>query len=528
MRKSKWLRFLGEKPPAAPAQAETGWDQNNLYTLSVHNTDFSKDEVVVNSDIFKPLEGGAMLEIELCEETDRTPGTSRRLAVQVAENASKDVGKHIQISLIKAIADLFGIDKKARARVKKLASADPYAIKSVGISFRDAFFSRRDMGLIERFLKTKKMILYENKAIDYAEQSFRIRSIKLRNPGQSHVGIADANTKFRYYSRSCRAFWIIELSKELWEMDNDGHMLYERVVEFIGQAFEQFRAHTAAHKITFLAAGRLFFPFYDFHHGAGIDLDESGRLYTNFFHNILTVQSFKGPMLPVLSQLKRSIAEYPSRLNWTHNRNPHIRSPEVPAFGNFAGIPLPQCELSDSKDFCLLEALNVCYNEFNILGQQSLDLTGKQVLVISPGSGIYNVSPEMANNTKHRFTNLDCGVDLFAFGYPPMHIVPLFSYRAKDQPLEHRGARKCMYPHWISLCFIHRNLLDPPADEAKRKLYPAVNPTQEGEAPVEFGIESVERARKELAEPILQPVRNDALTRPRYLDTFDVYGTICD
>lgn len=437
--------------------AETVWNQAATYTLSVHNIDFSKEEVVVNPDIFKSVKEEEFLEIEVCNDSSLV----KKFVVQTGKSISNDSKvKHIQISLIKAIADLFGIDKKVQVKVMRLGNVGDYTIESVGILLKDSYFSRRDMRLIEQHLKAAKQIIYKGKTIEYESQSFRIKSLKLRNPvAPSVVGLTDHKTKFRYFSRSCEAFWVLEISKELYQCSNDGYYLYEKIVDFVKGVFEEFKVQGVSHRVTVVGAGKVYHRKYDHKDELGIEVEASGKICHHFFHKLFTVQSFKSPTLQNVLRLKKTLAEYPDRLNWTYNREEHIARLNLEPYKSYKGVPLGESELSDSQNFCVLEALNICHKEFTTLGRQSLEHTGRQVLILSPGKGVYEVSKELGNITKHLYRSCDCNVDLFAFGYPPLHVVPLFYSSQGGSDKKGVFSKDFTFPYWITLQFVRSDAL---------------------------------------------------------------------
>jgi len=452
--RSKRLKNLYEpttrNSQLSPTENKVKWEPSNIFTLTVHNTDFSKNEVVINPEVFKGLKCGDNLEIELTEILLQNK-FQNKFVLQIGENdINKDSGlKHIQISLIKTIADQYGIDKKAKCKVSILADLSKYKVKTIGISVKDMFFSRRDMGLIQTYLRAQKLMVYENKQIIYEDQPFKVNRIKLKSTN-GFTGLIDQTTKFKFYTRSCRAYWILELSKELYEFDNNGHLIYERIFDFISKCFEEFRENGITHRITFIICGRLFYPCFDITKGcAFLNFDQNWRIYNDYFQNVVTVQPSNKNAVQTLLWIKKTIAELPDKINWSRNRRIDCVKTDTKIHTNYTGNQLPQCELSNSKDFCLLEALSICYKEIKINGQQSLDLTGNQILVLSPGNGIYNVNPDFSGTMKHLFSNFDCNIDLFCFNYPPLHIVPLFEYELKTT-----NEKQYKFAYWINLCFI--------------------------------------------------------------------------
>ena len=83
---------------------------------------------------------------------------------------------------------------------------------------------------------------------------------------------------------------------------------------------------------------------------------------------------------------------------------------------------------SDAAHGNLHEAINLALDVLeNSREEQDLASTAKSVVVISPGSGWFEVDYPLSQITKQRMTDNGIGCDLVCCGSPPLHTVPLFT-----------------------------------------------------------------------------------------------------
>lgn len=89
--------------------------------------------------------------------------------------------------------------------------------------------------------------------------------------------------------------------------------------------------------------------------------------------------------------------------------------------------------------------------------EQDLASTGKSVVVVSPGSGWFEVDYALSQITKQRMTDNGIGCDLVCCGSPPLHTVPLFTYIRPGSEALPADADTFRVPHWVLISFT-----DPP------------------------------------------------------------------
>ncbi len=56
-------------------------------------------------------------------------------------------------------------------------------------------------------------------------------------------------------------------------------------------------------------------------------------------------------------------------------------------------------------------------------------MTGELIVVITPGTGVFEVDSQLASDTKEKMMEHGIGCDVVSMARPPMHNVPLFKYK---------------------------------------------------------------------------------------------------
>ena len=106
---------------------------------------------------------------------------------------------------------------------------------------------------------------------------------------------------------------------------------------------------------------------------------------------------------------------------------------------------------SDAVHGNFLEAINTT---LNILDKHYMDRdlqrTGNSIVMISAGSGVYRVKPNLSQITKQRMLDNAFGIDFISLSRPPVHTVPLFIVDGKSE------SAKDFYeiPHWIRVAYV--------------------------------------------------------------------------
>lgn len=97
-------------------------------------------------------------------------------------------------------------------------------------------------------------------------------------------------------------------------------------------------------------------------------------------------------------------------------------------------IRLPFGVPSRAIDGNILEAINMT---LNILDKHHMDRdlnrTGQSIVMITAGCSIFNVQEQLAEITQQRMTDNGVGMDMISLAAPPLHVVPLFVFKDKEE-----------------------------------------------------------------------------------------------
>ena len=89
----------------------------------------------------------------------------------------------------------------------------------------------------------------------------------------------------------------------------------------------------------------------------------------------------------------------------------------------------------------ILEAINIAATQFsNDYVDRDLIRTGISVVVITAGTGVFEVERDLLNLTSENLTNNGIGIDIVCLSKMPLHSVPLFKYRATSASTKLRTA----------------------------------------------------------------------------------------
>jgi len=105
-------------------------------------------------------------------------------------------------------------------------------------------------------------------------------------------------------------------------------------------------------------------------------------------------------------------------------------------------------KVSSAAEGNILEAINLAINVFE---KHYIDcnflMTGQQVVIVTAGTGAFQVDHELTRLTKERIIDGGIGADLICLTQQPPHAVPLFKFHSRDSTGYYH------IPHWINYSF---------------------------------------------------------------------------
>ena len=124
------------------------------------------------------------------------------------------------ISIHKTIADLYKIDNRTYVKIKMLENYDDYQLDSVDVTIKDQFLTRRDQWYLCAHGLINKAV-YPFKYVDYSRIRCRMKAL-YRKGNKVNSGIVSSQRKFWVYTKSSHTRILIEMTKEMYEYDENG------------------------------------------------------------------------------------------------------------------------------------------------------------------------------------------------------------------------------------------------------------------------------------------------------------------
>jgi hypothetical protein len=258
--------------------------------------------------------------------------------------------------------------------------------------------------------------------------------------GQSvHSGYFSPTTKPIFRSESARYVLFVQMSREMWDFDAEGagEIMFNKVVSgFLPDLFKRWLKINAKHVVTIILFTRM-----QYDGEASIDRPDDTTSQHDAeanvgdfrdYYRVVVSDMASGDWIKILHQLKLEFRKFlrevslivkPAAEEIDATDNQHEMT-EAEANTIVAGRP------SSASQGNILEAINLAAAQF---AQDHIDRdlvrTGISVIVITPGTGVFEVDYNMLKLTTDTLVGSGIGIDLVCLSPMPLHSVPLFRYR---------------------------------------------------------------------------------------------------
>ncbi|KAF1927822.1 uncharacterized protein M421DRAFT_421022 [Didymella exigua CBS 183.55] len=463
-----------------------------ICTLWTHDENFSRDDIVFNSDKFPELPNtpGTLLQIvaaintgtavrdfsssakahdspqakaetPLKDATDSQSRKSRRgsFSRTIDENGSAghDVdsektyifaamplpqdlkAKHayLQVSIAEKIAKVFGFRNRMQVIITEADEARHEA-HHVELVFRDEYLARADMWRMAIAELSKRTVYRGQKILFMGTIKATVKQIYI--DGQSvNSGYFSPATKPIFRSESARYVLFIQMSREMWDFDAEGagEIMFNKVVSgFLPDLFKRWLKINAKHVVTIILFTRMQYDGETSvdcrdHKTSQHDAEANAGTFRDYYRVVVS-DIASGDWIKILHQLKLEFRTFLREVSLiakptaegvaaSGDRN---ETPGTDENTIIAGRP------SSASQGNILEAINLAAAQF---AQDHIDRdlvrTGISVIVITPGTGVFEVDYNMLKLTTDTLIGSGIGIDLVCLSPMPLHSVPLFRYR---------------------------------------------------------------------------------------------------
>lgn len=380
------------------------------------------------------------------ENANRQEGETPRRYIFVVKDLSKELRArhpHIEVYVAKHVGDAFGLRKGSQvvlAPVDEVAQA--VEASHVELSFRDMYLSRADMWRLAATELTDKtvykgQVLYFMGTIKATVTSVFVDGRKVHSAFFCH------NTRPIFRSESARYVLFIQMASEMWDFDPDdsGEILFYKVVNgFLPALFKKWAMLQVKHLVSIVLFARV-----EYDTGLTTDLASCELLndyYTGYqtsgdkrpykdFYRVVVSEMSSGEWTTILHQLKREFNTFRKDISLHHQDVMSAAmnlSEDATDKANMA--TKIKAESSRAMYGNFLEAISLASSQYaHDYIDRDLLRTGISIVVISPGSGVFEVEYENLRRTTEALVGNGIGIDLICIPKIPLHSVPLFRYR---------------------------------------------------------------------------------------------------
>ncbi|KAF2855605.1 hypothetical protein T440DRAFT_158766 [Plenodomus tracheiphilus IPT5] len=250
-------------------------------------------------------------------------------------------------------------------------------------------------------------------------------------------GYFSSSSKPIFRSESARYVLFLQMSREMWDFDAEGagEIMFNKVVSgFLPDLFKRWLKINARHLVTIILFTRMQYdgePVSDRPVDATSNTDpETPSGMFRDYYRVVVSDMASGDWINILYQLKKEFRNFLREVSLVRKSMPKTSidgktDPEGATTETVvAGKP------SSASQGNILEAINLAAAQFaKDYIDRDLVRTGISVIVVTPGTGVFEVDYNMLKLTTDTLMGSGIGIDLVCLSPMPLHSVPLFKYR---------------------------------------------------------------------------------------------------
>ena len=317
-----------------------------------------------------------------------------------------------------------------------------YTASHVELSFRDEYLARADMWRLAMLELANKSVYRGQKILFMGTIKASVKDIFVQGQKVRSAYFSDS-TKPIFRSESARYVLFIQMSKEMWDFDAEGtgEIMFNKVINgFLPELFKRWEDISARHLVSIVLFTRM---EYDSDVSSGtlrsapatsrssLQDHSDGPSYKDFYRVVVSDMA-SGEWTSILLQLKREFKVFLRDVSVV--RAP-ARADSASALGmeRFASIEGSETVIAGRPSVAvrgnILEAITLACSQFSYDHiDRDLVRTGVSVVVVTPGTGVFEVDHNMLRLATETVTGNGVGIDLVCLSRMPLHSVPLFKH----------------------------------------------------------------------------------------------------
>ncbi|ORX53581.1 hypothetical protein DM01DRAFT_1383596 [Hesseltinella vesiculosa] len=394
---------------------------NKPSSLWVHDPANSfQQDAVIHPDAFPTIQDGQLLRLHFVKPQNSVNFHLEPVVVKASCADREALGRQqqLQISLSKDIADRLQLGFRNEVYIELIDTSMPCVVLDhVELGFKEQYLGRSDMWRIQQYLAGS--CVYLEKKVLFAG-SIKTTVKKLWS-GEKEVfsGYINEHTKIIFRSASAKYFLFIQMSREMWEFDEDGELYFEKVVNhFLPQLFNRWKSEGTNHVVSIVLFTRVFYDDIDGFEDEAIQQADDGRHYKDFY-KVLADWETADDWNSVIMTLKEEQLQFESRV--------------LTRIDN--GVTSVSGSMGMAYEGNILEAVNLALNPFDRhYVDRDLMRTGLSLILVTPGTGKFHVNKKLLRLSNERMSDNGIAMDLVCLSRMPLHIAPLLSYESGPPP----------------------------------------------------------------------------------------------
>ncbi|ODQ66670.1 hypothetical protein NADFUDRAFT_50580 [Nadsonia fulvescens var. elongata DSM 6958] len=413
------LALLGTNQSSSANETTSKYDPVRMETWT-HDPRISTEDVIIDMNLLPGAGEGDIAELQTLDEP------KKRLLFVVKpmgnELAKRMSGVSLQTGNLLTMLNLANRSEV----IVRLREKDEVRADSINIFFRDSHLTRADMWRLSASLSGQCLYTGQNMVfLDSIKTTIGAITLNGNRVSSAYV---NSKTNIVFRSESARMIIFIEMAKEMWHFEESGEIIFNKLVNsFLPSIFRHWRDNGAHHVVTIVLFTSVNLS------PEKVKLSYGERLHnTEDYFRVVVDQVVVSKWSDIMERLTKEFTFFAKTVLLQDNIDkPTINGRIIPSVkGN------------------VMEAINLATSL--ITGKfvdRDLKRTGVQVVIVSPGSGIYDVDYDLFKRTSQRLQSMEVGIDLVCLSREPLHITPLFRYR------DFRGQLKQCIPTWLDISF---------------------------------------------------------------------------
>lgn len=413
---------------------------------SIHESTVSDQPVLLDLAAALGLRAGDLAILWTPPSSGEKP---RHLVFQVQpmeEGLKKRLGRLLISILGGALSSHLGISKMSNVVVRR-AVAKKVHVNLMEVHIKDVHLTRGDMWVLAGHLVKSVSCCHVGQTLSTLG-GISVVVARLHVRGSSvFSGAVDLQTKVVFRLKSAKLTMIVQLLEDMFHFDTSGAITHNRVLnQLLPSLLRKWSELGADHLITIILTTLI------------VDSDDEQLLLCR-----------SGDVFKKAQDYFRVVVDQVTLTHWEQIMS-GLRT-EIRRFREEIGLigrqllPSVKGNLLRALDFCSAPVLKTTG------ALSSLKHTQSHFMVISPGTGLFDVDMYALEHVTKKLSRLDISVDLVCLGGPPPHAAPMFRYRDLLNKLVWRKPLwfNCFF--WVNGAFINSFEVDNDPNLLKCKLY---------------------------------------------------------